>query len=286
MTGSARTPVDNCGCLPLGIDEAHATGDVARLYKRLRDQAGYKTVPLLFRILAERCDCLEWAWQILEGGFVENRIAQIAVTPKAPSLALFPIADPIWIAAGIVGSERSDMRAVVASFNAANPRNLAAAIILRRAADRNAPIRPDWTSLPIAPLPITGSALPVPVPQDCLDDRQRALLHWLDTSAGTELDGLAPTLWRILVRWPTGLSLIACRIEPIWRDGTIAEHALEIERDARSSVQSVPYLPATPPDTATAEFVTAVADAFLAKLPKMIAVGAQVSTCLEGASDA
>ncbi len=223
--------------------------------------------------------------RFLRGGVVDNRIAQVATALPAQSPALIPIAGPIWTAAGLGAAEVAGMRAVTAAFNAANPRNLVAIEILRRAANPDAPTRPDWTALPTAPLALPGPALPAPVPQDSLGTADRALLHWLDTAAGTEPKDLAPTLWRILVHWPAGLRLIACRIEPVWRDGTIARHAQHIGRDARSLVQSMPHQPAVPPDPSTAAFVAAVADAFLAKLPAMIAVGARVSDCLEGDPD-
>jgi hypothetical protein len=175
------------------------------------------------------------------------------------------------------------MQIVVAAFNRANPRNLAIVTILRRAADPVAPMRPDWAAWPAMPRPSPGPALPSPMPQDSAQARD--LLRWLDTAAQTEPGDLAPTLWRILARWPAALALIACRMEPLWHDGTIAGQAGGIGQAARSRMAALPWRPDDAADPGIAGFVAGVADAFLAKLPAMVAVGAHVSACLEGDSD-
>ncbi|GAB5468071.1 MAG: hypothetical protein Kilf2KO_11010 [Rhodospirillales bacterium] len=261
------------------IDEAQASGEVARIYGDILEVGGYGSVPLLFRRLAVRADCLGWAWSLLRPGYLHGAMTRLAAGLPLHPPAVVPIAAPLLQAQGLSVAQLRQARDITRAFNAANPKNLLAARVVSRAA-ATAEV-PDWgdaaaPDAPRAEIP----RLPEPVSLDSLTAEARALLDWLSSTGGRRPTPLMPTLYRMLAQDMSLLTLIASRLDPLFADGTVERvaGALQARADALCGRLEVTRGPAL--STGASRFVVAATQPFHAKVAEMLAVGAVICALL------
>lgn len=259
---------------PLPEISEHDAGDVvSRLYDDIRACLRAKSVPLLYRVLAAEPSCLVWAWQLLApcaGGGVLDRIGLAARRAIRPA-ALAPPRAACRLA-GLDDAQARAASAVVSAFNHANPLNLAALLILERAAccglvPRAGPLKPGM--LPAAAPP------PLPRP-NAIGGDARAAIDFLASCGFRRAVPAIPTLWSALSAYPPALALAAVVLASGFETGEIDREATAIAAGARDALGTLPMTTCALPSADAAAHLARLTPYFAEMIPTMIAIGARL----------
>ncbi len=269
------------------VGETEASGAVGAIYRDIAEIGGYATVPLLYRRLAVRAGCLEWAWRFLRQGYASGEIPRSGDRFTVDVGAVIPLSTAVMNAQGVSKEQRQIAKEVVKAFNLANPMNLLAAHLIDAAAHSG--VGPHWdasetrrAAIPVRP---SNSRLPKPVPPEEMLPKDRQLLEWLSSSGGCSPAVLVPTLYLILARMPALLTLIACRLDPVFADGSIARKASELEASAARSCKEFSGVREIENECPAPEFVSEIVAPFRSKVAEMLVVGTLIGTFVSGSVD-
>lgn len=183
------------------LPENEAQGEIARIYREIRDTTGVPYVSSLQRHLATRPGWLEWSWSVVGPGFRRGDIPA-AVWQAAAALRV-PILPKVSRAAlrslGVDGQGESAIRNVLDSFIRVSPTNLGFSGVVRRILLDSVEVEKTPIDAPRMPLPVL-SPLPPLVDIAALAPREREVVM----SMAITVDGqpFVPGLYRMLARWP------------------------------------------------------------------------------------
>lgn len=194
------------------LNEADATGDVARIYADVRRQCAVPYVSALYRHLATRPGVLPWAWTAVSPA-LENGTAQEAGWRVAADLPLEPLpsiprdALRVW---GVDASAEQAVRNICDGFVRVAPVNMVFAGVLKRfiAGDKPSGKSASATWQPPADIP----APPPLVDPAKLDAAQRGILMRFATTASGQ--PFVPGLYRMLAHWPGLLAHLSVVMAP------------------------------------------------------------------------
>ncbi|MSO74811.1 MAG: hypothetical protein EXQ99_06660 [Alphaproteobacteria bacterium] len=259
------------------LPERDAQGEIGVIYGEIRGFARVPFVALLYRHLATRPDVLPWVWQVLRPGFASGAIPDAA--SRLVEAARLPILTPLraaeWRMAGLTAEDRGLIETVLEAYDRANPINLLVARLIVRlvvgGANVNAPVtqddRPNRPARPILPnLPplLPASAIPAEI-----SARLATLARFGQPAAGA----MTPSLYRHLAHWPGYLALLPDRLEPAFRQGTIAVAVDAYRRAADDEVAKLLSVAHAAPAPKTMDGLAETLEAFAILIPEMIAVG-------------
>lgn len=212
------------------LSENRAVGDIARIYREIRDTTGVPYVSSLQRHLATRPGWLEWGWSVVGPGFRNGEIPA-AVWHVAAELAVPPlptVSSSELRSLGVYAEDQAAIHNVLDSFIRVSPTNLGFSgvlrrILLNRIEVDETPVRAPRMILPaLAPLPDL-------VDIDELADHDREVL----TKMATTVDGqqFVPGLYRMLARWPAWFAHAVSELEPLRgkAEAACAEFAARID---------------------------------------------------------
>jgi hypothetical protein len=194
------------------LNEADATGDIARIYADVRRLCAVPYVSALYRHLATQPGVLPWAWAAVSPA-LENGTAQEAGWRVAADLPIDPLpsiprdALRVW---GVDDAAEQNVRNVCDGFARVAPVNMVFAGLLKRFIAGDTPngklASATWqppSDIP-APPPLVDSAN--------LDAVQRGvLMRFATTSRGKPF---VPGLYRMLAHWPGLLAHLSVVMAP------------------------------------------------------------------------
>ena len=194
------------------LNEADATGDIARIYADVRRLCAVPYVSALYRVLATRPGVLPWAWSAVSPA-LENGTAQEAGWHVAADLPLEPLppipreALRVW---GVDASAEQAVRNICHGFVRVAPVNMVFAGLLKRfiAGDTPNGKSASATWQPPADIP----APPLLVDPAKLDAAQRGVLMRFATTSGGQ--PFVPGLYRMLAHWPGLLAHLSVVMAP------------------------------------------------------------------------
>jgi len=197
------------------LDEAKATGDVATIYREIRETTFVPYVSSLQRHLATRPGWLEWAWSVVGPGF-RNGMIPTEVWRRATKLEVPKLATSTTAAARSMGLDRQavhEIRNVLDSFIRVSPTNLGFSGVVRRLLTDADAVSTPAASLRIAsmPTPLPLGRLPKLIDFESLPDHEQAVLMQMST----RVDGhdFVPGLYRMLANWPAWFAHSVCLLE-------------------------------------------------------------------------
>jgi len=211
----AKAPAASPAMLP-ELPESEATGDIARIYREIRETCAVPYVSSLQRHLATRLGWLEWAWAAARPAFVTG-IAQEAAWQAAAEVLVEPLPKISPSALRQFGVDAEGARAICEiadSFVRVSPTNLMLSGITRMLLDGQRPnAAPDaisqfrsWTP------PADLAPLPPLVDMATLDDDARdILMQFGSTVAGSPF---VPGFYRMLAHWPVYMAHLATVLVP------------------------------------------------------------------------
>ena len=271
------------------VPEAEATGATAEIYAGLRRTSGAALAPLIYRHLATFPGGLEWTWGVI-GPFMESgelpararRAAGMAVTGELPGLpkTVLDLRLGVDALAGIAK--------VLDLYNRANPINIIAVKLTRFVLSGETP-EPVAAGMAAPPGAEPLAAIPAPprmVPIEAMPPDLAALVGRLSSPDSTVGDRIVPGLYRHLANWPPYLAAAARALLPHYQTGAIAEAAARARAHADAEAAGAwarlgrggigPEAPAA--DIRTR--MIASLDAFVARIPEMMVVGAMLRGAL------
>jgi hypothetical protein len=242
------------------IAEAEAVGEVATIYRRIKEVQGSPVVNLIWRHLATIEGGLAWAWPLAEGAR-----PKIEITMK-PMLEFI---DRCVAGHGLVGVKLTPPPPtaveVLRAYERGNCWNLLATTIL--AAVRSGVSPPGGGSEPVSFAPILGS-VPALLRYSDLDDRTRVQVDELSSVGPGSSSGVRPSLWLHLANWPDLLNEVAASCPPILASagfGTACDGVLEY---AAVLLGLAPLRVVPVPDS-----IDLAIGAFRKRLPEMLLMG-------------
>lgn len=274
------------------IPEAEATGITAEIYAALRHRSGAALVPLIYRHLATFPGGLEWAWSVF-GPFMDSgelparagRVVEMAVTGAPDGLQKNVMRLRLG-ADALAGITR-----VLDLYNRTNPINIIAVKLSRYvlsdetpepvAAEMAAPPRVEHLKQIPAPPGIVGIEA---MPPDLA-----ALVGQLSSPGATSGDRIVPGLYRHLANWPPYLALAAQALMPHYQAGAVAESAARVRAHADAEAAGawasldLGKLETQRPSGDVRARMLASLDAFVARIPEMVVVGAMLHGAMPGA---
>ncbi|MDX6463613.1 MAG: hypothetical protein QOH35_3813 [Acidobacteriaceae bacterium] len=182
------------------IPEAEAVGEVATIYRRIKEVQGSPVVNLIWRHLATIDGALAWAWPL-----AEDARSKIEITMKP----MLDFIDRCVAGHGLgvkLGAPPPTAVEVLRAYERGNCWNLLATTIL--AAVRTGVSPPGGGSEPVHFVPILSS-VPALLRYGELDDRQRAQVDELSGVGPGSSSGVRPSLWLHLANWPDLLDEVA-----------------------------------------------------------------------------
>lgn len=266
------------------LNEADATGDIARIYADIRRLCAVPYVSALYRHLATRPGVLPWAWAAVSPG-LENGAAQEAGWRVATDLPLDPLppiprdALRVW---GVDASAEQAVRNICDGFVRVAPVNMVFAGILKRII---AGETPNCTAPPNAWHPPADiAASPSLVDPAKLDAAQRGVLMQFAATVGGQ--PFVPGLYRMLAHWPGLLAHLSVGLAPrLASDATRGAFDLVRSRidtavpEVFAQMPAPGPLPATPSATEKAHILTAL-ETYRKTSPEMIVVGRLIREAL------
>lgn len=194
------------------LNEADATGDIARIYADIRRLCAVPYVSALYRHLATRPGVLPWAWAAVSPG-LDNGTAQEAGWRVATDLPLDPLppiprdALRVW---GVDASAEQTVRNTCDGFVRVAPVNMVFAALLKRFI---AGETPNGKSAAATWQPPAGIPAPPPLVDPAkLDAAQRGVLMRFATPSGGQ--PFVPGLYRMLAHWPGLLAHLSVVMVP------------------------------------------------------------------------
>jgi hypothetical protein len=224
---------------------------------------------------------------LLRQGYATGEIQRAGDQLKVTVGKVAPLSKAVLDAQGVSAQQARMARKIAMAFNTANPRNLIAAHLMDATARSGA--RPRWSEggTPQFDVPIEAytSQFPEPVRPENMPPEDRALLAWLSSSGGRSQTVLVPTLYRILANMPALLTLMACRLDPIFADGSIDQMASELEAAAAQSVRQLVGKSEIRTECPDVGFVSEAVKPFQIKIAEMLVVGAMIESFVLEAAD-
>lgn len=249
-------------------DDATAPAAVRAVYDDIRQVLDTPVVNLVYRRLAgQGKEVLRQSWQLLRPAYLDGRIAHHAA-PLA-SVVHEPASVPMPALPATLIPELPAARAVIATYNANNARNLIAFSALLGLTSG----RTDWPPLREAksradtPAVMSIPALPAFA---TLPDSLQHSIHRLNLFGDTGEEG-APvaSLYVHLSHWPDMLAHIERLLRPLHEDGTLTRWRIETSDRAASAPLSDLRAPA-----ALREALEPVLGALVRQtIPKMVPIG-------------
>ncbi len=145
------------------LDEALATGNVATIYREIRETTGVPYVSSLQRHLATRPAWLEWAWSVVGPGFrsgvIPTEVWRCAATLEIPKLAICTAASARSM--GLDNEAVHTIRNVLDSFIRVSPTNLGFSGVVRRLLTDADAVNTPAGSLRVASVPTLLPLLPL-----------------------------------------------------------------------------------------------------------------------------
>jgi len=267
------------------VPEAAAQGRVREIYDDFRSCLGAPTVNLIYRHMATEPGCLEWSWATLRPMFVSDVIpaaARSLMASRAVPRPEKPIPRDSLRAAGVDAEAEAAARAVLDSYNHANPMNLIALAVLKQALRDDAGSRGDPPATGAAAAPRTTPVLPPMINQASVDPATAALLRRLARQGNGQDEGVVPSAYLHLVPWPALLRLIEETTQTLIdredvdaASGAVASRAAALAAELRRPATGLP-----PPTGAAAECIANLNDFFPKALSRMIVIGGWLRSSL------
>lgn len=290
MTGSAAPPyalaVNQTSTTPFPeVPETEATGATAEIYAGLRRTSGAALAPLIYRHLATFPGGLEWTWGVI-GPFMDSgelparadRVAEMAVTSELPGLQK-AVLDLRLGADGLAAIAK-----VLDLYNRANPINIIAVKLARFVL---AGETPEAVSAAMAAPPEGKPLAVIPAPPhivriEAMAPDLAALVGQLSSPGATAGDRIVPGLYRHLANWPPYLAVAAQALLPHYQAGAVAEAAGRVRAHADAEAAGAwarldrnKIGPEEPEGDIRAQMIASL-DAFVARIPEMVVVGAML----------
>lgn len=256
-------------------DDATAPDAVRAVYDDIRRVLDTPVVNLVYRRLAgQGAEVLRQSWQLLRPAYLDGRIAQ-----HAAPLALIvqePATVPAPALPAALVSELPTVRAVIATYNANNARNLVAFSALLGLT----PGRMDWPPL-LDRTVLTDTPVTLPIPAlpafATLPNSLQHSIHRLNRFGDTGEEGVpVASLYVHLSHWPDILAHIERVLQPLHEDGTLTDWRIETSDRAASAPLS---------DLRAAAALRAALEPVLGALvrrtiPKMVPIGTYLGRAL------
>lgn len=194
------------------LNEADATGDIARIYAEVRRTCAVPYVSALYRVLATRPGILPWAWAAVSPA-LENGTAQEAgwrVAADLPLEPLPPIARDALRVWGVDASAEQTVCNICDGFVRVAPVNMVFAGLLKRFIDGNTPNGKSASAAwqPPADIPAPPSLVDLAKPDPV---QHRVLMRFATMSGGKPF---VPGLYRMLAHWPALLAHLSVVMAP------------------------------------------------------------------------
>ncbi len=260
------------------LSETEVTGELARIYEKIRVYSGVLYVSSLQRHVATMPGCLEYAWAACRPAFLDGTIPETAwLRAKMTDTGPFPRLSPA--ALRLMGVDAKGVRAIrniCENFVRVSPINLLFAGCVERliegavlgASDQP---RASWTPPEMLP-PMPAIADVNTVPPDVA-----SVLMQLKTEIGGK--AFVPGLYRLLAGWPGYVAHAATLISPLLNDAAArrvrAAIAEEIIAAADGIVASLPPLPGgyAPPTAAQGRAILSAIRTYRVTSPEMVVFG-------------
>ena len=205
--------MSSTGSLP-EIPFDSAEGNTRLIYDAIAQALGVRLVNLVYRHLATRPGCLEWAWGVVgpafQNGQFANRGAELADLVKNELI----VETPTYPLASL-GLGRNEVAAVMNTLDAyirANPMNALSLEVLSRALREDRPVA---KSLPRASTSVDLRELLPMSSVDTLPASTRGLLGRITVQTVGEGAPMVPSLFRHFVQWPSLLSAMTEILEAV-----------------------------------------------------------------------
>jgi len=236
-------------------------------------------VALIFRHLATLPGALEWMWETISPAWRTGMLQEAAwrIAREATLEPIEPLSRPALAAVGVDESGIGEIRAVIESYDRANPENLLTVLCLSRLlsgrpASREAIGRP-WTP-PVAPGPLA--------PMGDLKSLSPEMNELLASVAGPAPPGgkrVVQSLYRHFFHRPAFLALVVKSLRPRIEDGSVDAAAARIHADmSRAADEIVSTLRASPaPDPGIEPACSRFAGGII---PRMVVVGRLLQTAI------
>ena len=208
------------------IREEDATGDVAAIYQDLRATLGIPIVNLIWRHLATIPGGLAWVWTLVKPLYVSGEVDRLSDAGAAlvsfPTLA--PLPDFVWDGVAINRNDRRVIARLIESYNHGNGVNFLALLVAVSALRDGVPASQgsghvahgksaDHPSAEAAPRLPGLSELSPPI---------LALVRKLDEFGRLGSSDAVASLYRHLAHWPAFLAIAYTALEPLHRNGELA----------------------------------------------------------------
>tara|TARA_B100000676_G_scaffold305674_1_gene360354 strand:- start:30 stop:857 length:828 start_codon:yes stop_codon:yes gene_type:complete len=266
------------------LSEQDATGELAVIYREIREFCAVPYVSSLQRHLATRPGWLEWGWQCVRPVFASG-IAQEAAwhaTAVVEARALPAVAPAVANLWGVDATQRRIVRDIAELFVRVSPTNLMFSAMVRfLLAGRDArgtKTLPRWRPPEAIPEPPGMVAF-----EDLNGDAYAALMRF-----GTEVAGqpFVPGLYRMMAHWPGFLGYLNTTLAPRLHDEESAAACMTVQRRVDEAAEHV-FQQLPPPDgswpmppVAEHEDVLDAVERYRVTSPQMIVFGTLIKNCL------
>jgi hypothetical protein len=279
----ASTATNN-GMLP-ELSEQDAVGDIARIYREIRETCAVPYVSSLQRHLATRPGWLEWSWAAVRPAFVSG-IAQGAAWSAAQEVDVEPLPRLSRAAMRVFGVDEEGERAIRAisdTFVRASPTNLMLSGLLRTLLEGHRPAASESLTLKDWTPPRALPSLPPLCDPNELGTEERSILMQF----GTEVAGqpFVPGLYRMLGHWPVYMAHLAAVLVPRFEDAATRASCADVLQRIDATVPGIfaalPELGSTPqPPKSEFGDVIAALDRYRQTSPEMIVFGRLIRDAL------
>ncbi|SEC97926.1 hypothetical protein SAMN05444164_3283 [Bradyrhizobium erythrophlei] len=242
------------------ITEAEATGEVAAIYRRIRETQGSPVVNLIWRHLATIEGALSWAWPQVETG---RPTIEAAMNPMFNFIDQCVARHSLAIGVSLTSPSPSAIDVLLA-YDRGNCWNLLATTILV-AVRAGSPL--PSIGYEAAPLPPIRGAVPALRRYLELDARQRAQVDELSRVGPGAFSGVLPSLWLHLANWPDLLSEVAASCPPTLASTQFRAACDEVMERAAVILGLAPLRKAGPAP------IDLSIGAFRQRLPEMLLIG-------------
>jgi len=207
------------------ITEHTAIGPIAEIFADIRDTLDVEVVNLIWRHLATMPGALEWVWESLKPLYQGLAIAPAEHIRHDLQLPEVPaISQDTLLSAGINGSARASIRAVLDSYHHTNALALVCFSAFLARFEGAGP-------LPEATSPLVGGngssahpdrvALPRLVPITEMPPALANLIHELNGFGEDSDPDLVASMYRHLAHWPAYLAVVRTLLVPLQRSGEL-----------------------------------------------------------------
>lgn len=254
------------------IRENAAPPDIAALYADMRAVMGVPLVNLIYRHIATVPNGLAWVWSAVRPHIASGAIGSLAEDVLGRAAATG------WGEPSPLGSlppgERAAIAPIVQWYNRSNAVNLVSLLALRGLPSEPAP-RGDEDVTAASRTP--PAALPPPLALGDVAANLRDRIANVCERQGLSADGVTPTMYLHLARWPAALATILACVERAIDSGVFERGVASVTAAADSAVRELgPPLVASeaPPDAAGRAVILAAIETFSSKaIPQMLTVG-------------